>query len=326
MKRILALLLLAALLSGCAPQPQASPQSTSPNQPVLTLSQELEQARQVTMSLEIPALAAFEASALALRDHGLDFLGYGMTRQASYCFSFAGANVTALRLAAQQIAGQKPTGFSDWDTVAAISYASPVPLLCEAIAAEHAGDPAHAQGCREMAVLNENTVAFAGDLQCLTSLSDKQLSSLIEKLIAFENHLYWFYPADPIAAERCGMEWSPAYHLQVAGALETLGYDRDALPYYLDALAQDPFDPELFLLCAKAMYKAGEIQLMRTYLEEGLLMEPDHPGLNAWSALLWLAAGDGALAQTHLDTALAGKLSEEDAAVCKAVEKAMKGG
>ncbi len=328
MKRLAAFILLGVLLTGCTEQPGSTSQHTAPPNQNLTqeLAEELEQARQVALELDIPELDAFEEAAESLRDQGLEFLSFGMPRQASFCFSVAGANVSALRLAAQQIAGQPATGFADWDTVGAINHTSPVPFLCEAIAAEHTGDSQRAQTCRELAAMNQNTVDFAEGLGSIAKLSKAQLAEMIEDLVAFEQHLYWFYPADPIARERNGMEWSVEYHLSLGAAMQALGFAEKAVPHYLDALAQNPFDPELFLLCAKVMYTAGDINLMYTYLEEGLLLEPSHPGLNVWSALFWLAAGDATLAQAHLDAVPAGELTEEDAAVYRAVEKAMKEG
>ena len=121
------------------------------------------------------------------------------------------------------------------------------------------------------------------------------------------------------------MEWSADYHMTLAGVYLEAGYEAQAAASCLDALAADPFDPEVFALCATVMYTVSDIGLMQTYIEEGLLMDPDHGGLNALAALLYSGAGDNALAQEHLQKARAAELSENDAALCDAVEAFLKG-
>lgn len=292
------------------------------------LDEELSVAKAVKLELpkEADSLLDFASAMERVRDQGLEFLSYGMTRQAAYCFSFAGGSVSALRLASQQILGQEPVGFGDWDTVGAISFATPVPFICEAIVAEYSGDNERAQECREMAQLNFNEVIGTENLSVITTMEKSELETLINNLIEFEKHIYWYYPADPVPRERSGLEWSPEYHLNMAGAFEELGYTELATDCYLDALAQDPFNADLFALCAKAMYSVGDINLMRTYIEEGLLMEPEHPLLNSLGAVLWCAAGNYELAQEHLTIAQAANSTDEEVVfICQAVENALKG-
>lgn len=333
MKRWIAILLVLVLLAGCG-RPEKESDPSTPGQQAngdtyLSLTQELEQARQVKLVLgsEAQALADFAATMERLRDQGLEFLSYGMTRQAAWCFSFVGGSVSAVRLAAQELLGQTPTGFADWDTVGAISYCTPVPFLCEAIAAEHSGDGERAAACREMADYNfVYSVDGMDDLSVLPELSKAGLQELVEGLTAFEEHIYWFYPADPQPRERCGLEWSSEYHLNLAGAYEELGQRVPATECYLDALAADPFSPDVYAFCAKAMYAISDVNLMQVYIEEGLLLDPQHGTLNTLAAMLWSAAGDHQQAQSYLDAARAAELSEEDGAICDAVEAFMKGG
>ena len=294
----------------------------------MSLSDELEQAGQVKLNLgeEAEELSEFAAAMEAMRDQGLEFLSYGMTRQAAWCFGYVGGSVSALRLAAQQLAEQDPTGFSDWDTVGAISYCTPVPFLCEAIVAEQQGNTERAAACREMAEYNiVYTVEGIDALSVLTELSEEGLLELIEGSKAFEEHIYWFYPADPQAEERCGFEWSAEYHLNLAGAYEALDSEELATECYLNALAADPFSPDVYAFCAKAMYAISDVDLMWVYIEEGLLLDPNHGTLNTLAAMLWSAAGDLDKAQTYLDTAKAAELSEDEIAICEAVEAFMEG-
>ncbi len=296
---------------------------------VYALEDEIADAKKVKLVLPkgTEVLTDFAAAMERMRDEGLDFLGFGMTRQASYCFSFVGGSISAVRLAAEQILGQEPTGFGDWDTVGSISFATPVPYLCEAVSATFAGDSERAEEYKTLAEINPNQIAEYETFAALAVMDQNTLKELAAALIEFEKHIYWFYPADPIPRERNGMEWSPEFHLVLAGAFEELGQTKLATDAYLDALAQDPFNPELFAMCAKAMYQAGDIGLMLTYIEEGLSIDSDHALLNALAALLWCAADDAELAKDYLTIAKAANSSDDEVQnICSAVETALEGG
>ena len=296
---------------------------------IYALEDEIADAKKVKLVLPkgTEVLTDFAAAMERMRDEGLDFLGFGMTRQASYCFSFVGGSISAVRLAAEQILGQEPTGFGDWDTVGSISFATPVPYLCEAVSATFAGDSERAEEYKTLAEINPNQIAEYETFAALAAMDQKTLKELAAALIEFEKHIYWFYPADPIPRERNGMEWSPEFHLVLAGAFEELGQTKLATDAYLDALAQDPFNPELFAMCAKAMYQAGDIGLMLTYIEEGLSIDSDHALLNALAALLWCAADDAELAKDYLTIAKAANSSDDEVQnICSAVETALEGG
>ena len=296
---------------------------------IYALEDEIADAKKVKLVLPkgTEVLTDFAAAMERMRDEGLDFLGFGMTRQASYCFSFVGGSISAVRLAAEQILGQEPTGFGDWDTVGSISFATPVPYLCEAVSATFAGDSERAEEYKTLAEINPNQIAEYETFAALAVMDQNTLKELAAALIEFEKHIYWFYPADPIPRERNGMEWSPEFHLVLAGAFEELGQTKFATDAYLDALAQDPFNPELFAMCAKAMYQAGDIGLMLTYIEEGLSIDSDHALLNALAALLWCAADDAELAKDYLTIAKAANSSDDEVQnICSAVETALEGG
>ena len=305
-----------------------TPQTTEAGM-IYALEDEIADAKKVKLVLPkgTEVLTDFAAAMERMRDEGLDFLGFGMTRQASYCFSFVGGSISAVRLAAEQILGQEPTGFGDWDTVGSISFATPVPYLCEAVSATFAGDSERAEEYKTLAEINPNQIAEYETFAALAVMDQNTLKELAAALIEFEKHIYWFYPADPIPRERNGMEWSPEFHLVLAGAFEELGQTKLATDAYLDALAQDPFNPELFAMCAKAMYQAGDIGLMLTYIEEGLSIDSDHALLNALAALLWCAADDAELAKDYLTIAKAANSSDDEVQnICSAVETALEGG
>ena len=324
--------ILGQLLSGSGePADETQPRQSGSQpgeEPYLSLEEELAQARQVKLELGPEAQAVlgdFADAVLVLRDQGLEYLSYGMPRQASWYLSFAGGSVSALRYGAELLLGESSGGFSGWDTIGAISLCSPVPLLCEAITAEKAGDAERAAECREQAALNPYTGKGFDDFSALVTLSEDGLKELVEGLKAFEAHIYWFYPADPQGMERSGMEWSADYHMTLAAVYLEMGFEAEAAASCLDALAADPFDPNVFTLCATVMYEISDIELMQTYIEEGLLMDPDHGGLNTMAALLYSGTGDNERAQTHLQKARTAELTENEAAICDAVEAFLKG-
>ncbi len=338
MKRwIVMLLVLLFTLSGCGlmedineKDPAANPVAgnTGTDADYLSLTAELEQARQVKLDMGSEAQAAlpdFAAAVELLRDQGLEYLSYGMPRQASWYLSFAGGSVSAVRYAAEQLLGESSAGFSGWDTIGAISLCSRVPFLCEAVTAGQSGDAERAEQCRELAALNPYTAKGFDDFSALATLSDSGLRELVKGLKDFEAHIYWFYPADPQSAPRSGMEWSADYHLALAAMSEELGQEAETAGFCLDALAADPFNPDVFAFCAIAMYSISDIELMQLYIEEGLLMDPDHGGLNALAALLYSGTGDHDLARQHLDKALSGPLTENEQSICNAVDAYLKG-
>ena len=73
------------------------------------------------------------------------------------------------------------------------------------------------------------------------------------------------------------------------------------------------------------MYSISDIELMQVYIEEGLLMDPEHGGLNTLAALLYSGTGDHDLARQHLDKALSGQLTENEQSICDAVDAYLKG-
>lgn len=331
-KKILLLLACSLLLTGCGTAAGSSENPASAQQEIteeyLPLDQELEQARQVKLELgpEAQALSAFAADMEQMRDQGLEFLSYGMPRQAAWCFAFVGGSVSALRYGADLLLKREPIGFAGWDTVGAISYATPAPFLCEALVAEHTGDSARAEECRKMAQGNPFLLKGMDDLAVLTELSDSGLKELAEGLIAFENHIYWFYPADPQPEERSGYEWSAEYHLDTASFLEGMGQQELATQCYLNALTADPFNPDVFALCALHMYNISNVELMQTYIQEGLLLDPEHGTLNVLAALLWSGAGETELAREYLEKAGQAELSEADIVIYEAVAGFLKEG
>jgi len=274
--------------------------------------EELVAAKEVELALEeySEELGEFADAMEALRDEAMDFLSYGMPRQASFCLSFAGGSVSSLRLAVEELLGETGEGFSDWDTVGAINMATPMPFFCEEMTARAAGDTERADECLELAKLNPMQIDGMDDLDVILEMDEDELQKLREALIEFEEHIYWFYPAMPVNEERNGMEWSTDYHLFCAMAYEEFGDMQEALNSYMDALALDPFNTDFYILCAEAAMKLGDVNLMFTYIDEGLIVEPENGKLNLYAAILWYSVGDMELALEYAKAAEEQEMSD----------------
>lgn len=287
--------------------------------------QELEVAKKSTIELPSSAkdLQALITSIETMRNEGYELMEAGMSRQASYCLSYAGGSISALRYACELLADVSPSGFQDWDTIGAINFTTPIPYYCEAITSK---DEERVKECHELANYTLQEIKEADNISLLKDLSKEDLQLLIDEFKTFESEVYWFYPADPIARERTGLEWSAEYHLVLAGSFEELEMNKEAIDAYMDALACDPFNPDLYAMCAKGMYYNGDIQLMQTYIEEGLLVDPKHDLLNALGALLYCAAGEKEQAKSYLKQAKAAKSKNEEVLnIIEKVEIALKG-
>ena len=333
MKKWMILLLLCAMvLTGCAPK-QGGTETTSPAQQAVpeefaALSDELEQARQVTLVLdgEAAPLADYAQTILALRDEGVNFLSYGLVWPAEYNLCYALSCTSSLRYAADLLLEARGEGvetdrYADWDTIGAISLSCPCPFMLEALVCQETGDTARAEACQEMAALNPQKAHGAEGFDALPGMSTAGLKELKEKLEAFEDHLLSLWPAEPIASERCGYEFSAEYHQTCAAIALKAGDNWLALDYYEKALQTNPFLADSYVVCAMQAIELESPETVLAYLRGGLALDETHPGLNALAAAFWLSAGEEALYQEHLAAARAsGRLTEELAAFCDSLE------
>lgn len=338
MKRWVAMLLvLVFTLSGCSllegireTDPAANPVvgNTGTDADYLSLTAELEQARQVKLELgsEAAPLADYAQTILALRDEGLNLLSYGLVWPAEYDLCYALSCTSSLRYAADlllEARGEaiKTDRYADWDTIGAISLACPCPFMLEALVCKETGDTARAEACLEMADLNPQKVHGVEGFDALPGMSTAGLKELKEKLEAFEDHLLDLWPAEPIAAERCGYEFSTEYHYTRAAVALKYGDQWLALDFYEKALQTNPFLADTYLVCAAQAINVESPETILAYLRGGLALDETHPGLNALAAAFWLSAGEEELYQEHLAAARASdRLTDEMAAFCDSLE------
>lgn len=292
------------------------------------LTEELNQALQVTLVLdgEAAALADYAQTILALRDEGVAFLSYGLVWPAEYSLCYALSCTSSLRYAADLLLEARgetvqTDGFADWNTIGAISLACPIPFWLEFLVCEQTGDTERAEACLEMAALNPQQVHGSEGLESLPDMSTAGLKEMKAKLEAFEEHLLGLWPAEPVAVDRSGYEFSAEYHYTCAAV--ALEYDDQwlALDFYEKALQANPFLADSYVVCAMQAINLESPETTLAYLRGGLALDETHPGLNALAAAFWLSAGDEALYQEYLAAARASdRLTDEIAAFCDGLE------
>ena len=172
-----------------------------------------------------------------------------------------------------------------------------------------------------MAAMNPQQVYGAESFAILPNMSTAGLKEIKAKLEAFEDHLLSLWPAEPLAAERSGYEFSAEYHQTCAAVALEVGNNWLALDYYEKALQTNPFLPDSYVVCAMQAIKLESPETVLAYLRGGLALDETHPGLNALAAAFWLSAGDETLYKEHLAAARASdRLTDELAAFCDSLE------
>lgn len=325
MKRLLCLMLVLLLLTGCSGNAGGG---NAASEGEIVLTDDLEKAVEVKLILdgEAAPLAEYAETIMALRDEGVAFLSYGLVWPAEYSICYALSCTSSLRYTAElllQTQGEAPETerYADWDTIGAISLACPVPFLLEELVCRQTGDTARADACKEMAALNPQEVHGAERFDILPDMSTAGLKELKAKLEAFEDHLLSLWLAEPVAAERNGYECSAEYHQTCAAVALRAGDQRLALDFYEKALQTNPFLADSYAICATQAIQLESPETVLAYLQGGLALDETHPGLNALAAAFWLSAGEQELYQEHLAAARASdRLTDELAAFCDSLE------
>ena len=331
-RRIILILILVLLLSGCD-------QNGNQNDPVIPgqqgdieafvdLSQEMEETNRVRLELsgEAAPLADYAQTIMTLRDEGAAFLSYGLIWPAEYSFCYALSCTSSLRYAADLLLEARGEAvetehYLGWDLIGNISLVCPCPFQLEALVCSQTGDTARAEACLDMAAMNPQQVYGAEGFAILPNMSTAGLKEIKAKLEAFEDHLLSLWPAEPLAAERSGYEFSAEYHQTCAAVALEAGNNWLALDYYEKALQTNPFLPDSYVICAMQAIKLESPETTLAYLRGGLALDETHPGLNALAAAFWLSAGDETLYKEHLAAARASdRLTDELAAFCDSLE------
>ncbi|MEL7624142.1 MAG: hypothetical protein AAGU12_11190 [Clostridiales bacterium] len=249
----------------------------------------------------------FKEAMLEIKRMGDDYTENGMKLQAQHYYSMAGSSVSAMRLALDHIldmkgeskylddvadaedtnASVKPA-FKDWESIAAISPASPYPYYFEGLTYHIQGNEEKAKEAYQNALINplfsENSAAF----YYLNELSIDELSKMRDELGVIESDLYAIFTPRPYGLERHPMNFNDEYLR--AKAKDVLEKDAneytEALRYYTAALRVNPFDAKNYASCAIISIFNNDLDAAITCVNEGLWVDENNKELN--QIAVWL--------------------------------------
>jgi tetratricopeptide (TPR) repeat protein len=225
-------------------------------------------------------------------DQGDKFAERSLDIQADYTYGWAAASVSGMRYCIDCLLYMKGEGASleevaagrpdDWDEIAAMNYASPYPYYYEGLVYNAEAQNAYAQHCYERALINPAFSAeYAESLVVLEVLPVESLKRIKARLTALEDRFYAEYEPQSLSVPRSEFNFSDAY-LRTA-AKEILNQNAEdyqlALNFYQAAITVNPFEGDNFLGCALMCLYLNDIKGAVYYINEGLLIDPEHEGL-----------------------------------------------
>ncbi len=238
----------------------------------------------------------------------------GLTFQSEYLYGLAQAEISSLRLCVDYVLWLKGEGanlaevigdapYRTWDEVVGAGLGSDAPFYFEGLLFRFQGEQDKAEECLRLA--GANPLHQERDFYYLRRMSVEELYDLKAKAAELENELYGQYsPRTVLLDTRTGAEFSPAYHLAMAGERE--GNAAEAAQCALNALLASPLTPSLYGNAAALELEAGNVDLAVEILNEGLFLAPEDPSVNYVAALYARASGNDASAKAFLETARAG--------------------
>ena len=215
---------------------------------------------------------------------------YGLTVNAEYYYSFAGASISAFRYAVECILWLKGEGdsldsftadsrYSGFDRIAEINYASPYPSYFEGLLYEVQGKYDECVTPYASAAVMPLFPEEGLDFYYLKKMSIEGLYELREELRAIEEDIYSEYV--PVLT---GHEWDRKmfdtdYLLGMSSnEIQNSNYE-EALFYAKQALKSNPFKAESWQNAAACAMYAEQLELMGEYVEEGLAIFPEDENL-----------------------------------------------
>ena len=290
---------------------------------------------------DAPAHAHLMALAEEQRLFAETYAEEAMPSLAAYYYGAAGAALSSLRYAVDNILWLKGEGetladvvgvvrYSSWEQIAEIGFMSHYPLYYQALLMELQGKEEEAAALYEKAAWNPAYAADAPDFYYLRNMSVEDLYALQAQLRGAERTLYAAYkPKSRLLDTYTGGEFMPEYHMILAEQAldgETADYAR-AFGHYQNALAADPFSLANYGFCFyTGTQSVGNFDAAAAYLNEGLWIAPNDPGLNLLAGAAYIAAGDMVLAEKHLGIMLAYEGLPEEYHVQAAALQAKMGG
>jgi tetratricopeptide (TPR) repeat protein len=253
------------------------------------------------------AYTEFKEAMLEIKKMGDDYAENDMKLQAQHYYGMAGSSVSAMRLAVDHILDMKgenkylkdvadaedtnvtakPT-YKDWESIAAISPASPYPYYFEGLIYHIQGNESKAKEAYQNALINplfsENSAAF----YYLSELGIDELSKIRDELAVIESDLYEVFTPKPYGLERHPMNFNDEYlRAKAKDILEKEPNEyTEALRYYTAALRINPFEAKNYACCALISIFNNDVDAAITCVNEGLWVDESNKELNQIAA--WL--------------------------------------
>lgn len=246
------------------------------------------------------AYTQFKEAMLEIKKMGDDYAENDMKLQAQHYYGIAGSSISAMRFAVDHILHLKGEGeyledsadytYRDWDSIAAISFASPYPYYFEGLIYHIQGNERKAEEAYKNAIINplfpESDVSF----YYLSELSIDELSIIRDELYTIESDLYALFTPEQYGFERHPMNYNDEYLRAKAKEVLELepNHYAEALKYYHAALRTNPFEVKNFACCAVTAIFNEDIDAAIYYVNEGLWVDEDNEELNQLAAWLTL--------------------------------------
>lgn len=170
-----------------------------------------------------------------------------------------------------------------WDFLASLSMASPYPYFFEAISWDYKGKEQKAAECYANAVMNPMLKSSVLDFTYWEDMSAAELRVISRRLKKKEDEYLGAFTLIPFSAggKRDPMAFYDEY--LTAKAYDILKKDpadaSNASRLYEQAVYVNPFNASNFAGAALLCGLAGDMKKAAFYLNEGLLLDPDHKGL-----------------------------------------------
>lgn len=253
------------------------------------------------------AYTGFKEAMLEIKKMGDDYAKNDMKLQAQHYYGIAGSSVSAMRFAVDHILDMKgeskylkdiadaedtnvtaKPAYKDWESIAAISPASPYPYYFEGLIYHIQGNESKAKEAYQNAMINplfsENSAAF----YYLSELGIDELFTIRDELYTIESDIYAIFTPRPYGLERHPMNFNDEYlRAKAKDVLEKEPNEyTEALRYYTAALRVNPFEAKNYACCALISIFNNDVDAAITCVNEGLWVDENNKELNQIAA--WL--------------------------------------
>lgn len=158
-----------------------------------------------------------------------------------------------------------------------------MPWMFESFTLRAEGKTDEADAAWANALLNPLMIEdFKDDALLFEKADVDQLTEARRLVAAFEDTLFEVYVPYERAYERDPNGWDSDYYYELGkDALREDEKNFDAaMVYFSAALTVDPFNSNIYYACALVSLYTDDADMMFFYINEGLHVEPEHPGLN----------------------------------------------